>query len=188
MEFTLFKIKFKISFLFFAVIYLMLFFDKSGYSTKMFLSILFHETGHIISIVVFGSKIKEVNLIFGTLQIKRDLLENLSSEVIISLFGPFVNLLLFIFFYRIDLEFSLINLVYFIINLIPIKMFDGGDILKIILQKFFKIRIIDIVLRITTFIFGIISLFLGFKLFLENNLNFSLLAVSCCLIISIFIN
>ncbi len=187
MKFTILNVKFKISFLPLAVISIMLFLDKSGYSNKMFISIFIHELGHIIAMIFFGINFKEINLNLGTLQIKRDISDNKMEEIFISLFGPFFNLIFFILFYKIDLEFSLINLVYFAINLIPANVFDGGDIFKVILKKFFKSKTVNYVFKTVTIVIIFLIFYFLTRLSLMGDLNISLLIMALSLILSIFI-
>ena len=60
MEFFAFKIRFRISFLFVALMCVMIIFDESYYLLLSFLFVFLHETAHIAAMKICGTEIKEV--------------------------------------------------------------------------------------------------------------------------------
>ena len=146
MSFKLFGVLFEVSYIFACGVVLFIAYDKSGMFIPLLISVIIHELSHILFLRLFCCKIKSVKLIVGTVGI--EYYENLKdSEKLISLFaGPFTNLLCAIIFYnlKLDLYFS-VNLILSLLNFLPIKGLDGGDILEIILKRFIPKKIIEII-------------------------------------------
>lgn len=91
-----------------------------------------HETGHILALLCFGKKPK--NITFGIMGIRIEATSMMLSyrdECIVSLCGPFVNLFFAVIFAIADsdsLPFA-INSGLFVINMLPVKTLDGGRFL-----------------------------------------------------------
>lgn len=101
-----------------------------------FIFIFIHELAHLIVGIVLGLKIRKVNLNIAGLSIE---FENYGDErklnrMLIDLAGPLVNLGICIVAIILGIEdIFYVNLLIFIINIIPIYPLDGGRILKTIL-------------------------------------------------------
>lgn len=101
---------------------------RENYFCAMLFSAL-HEAGHILALLCFGKKPK--NITFGVMGVRIETSEMILSyreECITALSGPFVNLIFSVVFAIIDmtgLPFA-INSGLFIINILPVKTLDGG--------------------------------------------------------------
>jgi Zn-dependent protease len=112
----------------------------------------------------------------------------------ISLAGPLANILFFaIFFivYRISentvvLNFSLINLLFAVFNLLPIKELDGGLILYKLSAAFTGENRARIILNFVSLVTGVALLLLGIWIFLLNK-NFSIIILSIYILLSVLI-
>lgn len=88
-----------------------------------------HEVGHILALLYYGKKPKNITLgVMGIRIEKSDIALSYREECITALCGPFVNLIFSVVFALIDmtgLPFA-INSGLFIINMLPVKTLDGG--------------------------------------------------------------
>lgn len=145
------------------------------------LFILAHELGHLITGIVLGLKISKIHItILGfSIEFNNYGKERKFNKILIDCSGPAVNLVILIISIIINLpEFFYINLVLFLINLLPIVPLDGGRILKTLLsykysykQTMQKIeKISKNVLIVLTFISSILVLY--FK-----NISFFLIVI-----------
>lgn len=108
------------------------FFLAGDMCINYFFAVLFsvlHEIGHILAMLFFGKKPKNITLgIMGIRIETKDIMLSYREECITALCGPVVNLIFVIIFALIDitgLPFA-INTGLFIINLLPVKTLDGG--------------------------------------------------------------
>ncbi|MBR6693769.1 MAG: hypothetical protein IKL62_02335 [Clostridia bacterium] len=162
MTLKLFGIKIKITFLFSAIICLMLFIDRTGLIIPLFLAVGVHELAHLFAMKGLGCAPGEIELIPGSIKIINPQRYNRKKENIILLCGPLSNLLLFALFYlgysfsgyRQLAVFGVVQLVVALFNLLPARGLDGGALLYNFLLK------ITTVTR-ASLLFLIISVFTG---------------------------
>ncbi|MEE0840238.1 MAG: hypothetical protein U0L72_06800 [Acutalibacteraceae bacterium] len=194
MSFKIFSTKVTVSFLFTAMVCVLLLCDRTGFAFPMLCSVVFHEAGHFLAMYVCGCAPTEVRLIPGSVQICSPSV-CLKHEVFILVCGPLINLLLFsvlfvncyIFSNISFLEFSIINLVYGVFNMLPLKGVDGGSILHIFLTRFFGFQKADRTLNIITLV-GALFAFLGaFFLTANGTVNYSVYIMALYLILSVFL-
>lgn len=194
MTFKFFSTKVKVSFLFMAVLCIILLFDSTGYAFPMLCAVLFHETGHFIAMHICGCAPKEINLIPGSVQITCAFAP-IRQEIFILLCGPAFNLALFtllfincyIFSNYFLLEFALINMLYGLFNLIPVKGLDGGSVLYEIILKKSGIKKANTVILILT-AFAIIALAaLAVAMTLKGSTNYSAYIMVLYLILSVLL-
>ena len=134
-----------------------------------FLLCFIHELGHIIMSYFFGCNCKYIKILpFG---INATIIgkEKLKSyqECLIYLAGPFmyfINILVIDFLFSIDfisyigyVRANESNLLILIFNLLPILPLDGGNIIRCILSKFFRLKVAN---RVSLFISFIMLLLL----------------------------
>ena len=194
MKFKILGTKIYVSFLFLAPLCLMLFLDKSGFFLPSVLAIVLHETAHLTAMRMLHCNPKEISLIPASVRIVRAVTYRVRNEVIISLAGPLSNLLFFSLFfvaYKVTknmnfLTFSLINLLFSVFNLLPIKQLDGGLVLYKLLAYFKGEKKAQIILNFISVITGITLLVLGIWLFF-NNKNLSVIIMSIYILLSILI-
>lgn len=109
---------------------------------------LLHELGHLFCGIILGFEIESLKIMpFGfSLEFKSQI-EDYNKKILksntltlkrilINIAGPFVNIIILLIAYFINLNENIIysNLVILIVNLIPIYPLDGGRILKNILK------------------------------------------------------
>lgn len=128
---------FKINILFWPVLLLAYLFADIKQVVFMYCMAFLHEMGHLFSAKKLGYKIKNITVLpFGiTVKLKNMLFDDWKEEILVAASGPFVNVILALFFYiikksyQLDLDFYIIaNLCMAIINLVPIMPMDGGRI------------------------------------------------------------
>ena len=156
------------------------------YTFICILAAFLHELGHVIAARLLDIKISEFSL--GVLGARLRLSERVYSygqEVIVSAAGPFSNivfaLLAFLFFDGENAEiFIAFSLFLAILNLLPIRTFDGGRIFECLLLLFlplhFSKRIIDVSTFI--FIFFLWSVSVYFLLIYASSLNLFIFSAS----------
>lgn len=187
MRFEILGIKIEVSFLFLAVITFMFFIDKSGFLLPMAIAIFLHEAAHISCMSILGFKAKEIKLIPGGIQIIRSFCLKKKYEILISISGPFINFILFVLFWNLNLQFSAINLCIGILNILPLKSLDGGEILEIVLEDKISEDKVKKILITLNLIIGILGIIVEIFLILNKSANISLILFSIYLILSVII-
>ncbi|MCQ2455074.1 MAG: hypothetical protein MJ090_02890 [Clostridia bacterium] len=196
MKFKLFGTEIYISFLFSAVIAFMLATDRTGLVLPTLFSALLHEAGHLIAMWICECEPKSIKLVPASISITRGFSKKRCGDFFVSLSGPAVNLLMFGSLYinylvtknGFSLNCSLINLAIFVFNMLPVLGLDGGVILKLILAKRFNdIYKAERIVRIITFVLGILLIILGITFIINGNLNISVLIVALYILVSAFI-
>lgn len=161
-----------------------------------FISVLIHETGHLIPIAVFGKFPHTIKISLFEINISDDSRNQrtLIQNLVIIFFGPFANFICFLIFYLlylfcndIFLSFSMVNLFLGLFNMLPVLSLDGGQILYLLLSRKIEDSKAQKAVNILTFIFIFPLAVLGFMLLLQTKYNFSLLAVCIYLILSLIL-
>ena len=194
MKLRIFGIDITVSFLFCAILCVLMLSDRTGLIAPMLIAVFIHELGHLLIMKYFGCAPNEIRRIPGSIRIVSPVCTEKRS-VIISLSGPIVNILVFTVVYfsssvlSVDyyLDFAFINLVYGIFNLLPFYSLDGGSVLEdIIGEKIGGIKARKIIKLIT--VAGASLFLLTFiVLAVKGNINYSVLVLSLYLILSVFI-
>ena len=196
MRFRFFGTEIYISFLFSAVIAFMIATDRTGLVIPTLFSVLLHEVGHLIFMWIFECEPKSIKLVPASISITRGMSAKKYGDLIISLAGPMVNLIMFCSLYvnflitksAFSLDCALINLAFFTFNMLPVSGLDGGTILKIILSKKFKDPLkAERIVRIITLAVGLLVGIIGITLIINGELNISVFIVAIYIIISAFI-
>lgn len=196
MRFRFFGTEIYISFLFSAVIAFMIATDRTGLVIPTLFSVLLHEVGHLIFMWIFECEPKSIKLVPASISITRGMSAKKYGDLLISLAGPMVNLIMFCSLYvnflitksAFSLDCALINLAFFIFNMLPVSGLDGGAILKIILSKKFKDPLkAERIVRIITLVVGLLVGIIGITLIINGELNISVFIVAIYIIISAFI-
>ena len=97
MEIYVKGVKFKLDFSFVLVIAFALLYGYKNSLLIILYSVL-HELGHLTALLAFEVEIREIKLSFFGFGIKFDGLLSLPKEALMLLFGPMVNLVLFLLF------------------------------------------------------------------------------------------
>lgn len=168
MKFRLFGIDFYISFLFTAMLSLMLLLDKTGLLSSVFITSLIHELAHIAAQRIFGEKPRSIRFNLCAVEIIRpNLPTSRLHSVLISLFGPLSNILIgtaLMLAYNMiptaqTANSAAIQLTVGIFNLLPIKGLDGGSIAEALIPS----RKLTAVLSFATVITVVTASFLLLK-------------------------
>lgn len=175
MKFRIFGTEFEISFLFTAMLSVMIAFDKTGEIYLFFLAATIHESAHFLTLCFFGCRPKAVRLIPGGINIVDNSPKLLFADILILISGPFANLICFFLFKG---NFSLINLLLFVYNILPFDRLDGGSILWLTVGHFFGVKKADSVIIYTTLVAAGLLISGFFCLLYMGIPNYSLLIFS----------
>lgn len=161
-----------------------------------FMAVVLHETGHLIPIAVFGGIPHRIKISLFEISVSDRLRVSRSTKhnVIIIFSGPFANFICFILFYLLYLFYggvfltlALVNLFTGLFNMLPVLSLDGGQLLYILLCRWFESDKAQRIVNVLTFIFIFPISALGFLLLFATQYNFSLLGVSVYLVLSLIV-
>ena len=197
MQFKIKNIKIKISFTFFALILLLIIFQKTEYLIISLTSAIFHEAGHLLALMYFKTEILEFKIsIFGA-NIKTTVRNQINyfKDIFISFSGPLVNLIISVFSYifynicfkKVFFDIYIVNLVLALFNLLPFYGFDGGKILQIILKQKFSDSAAEKAVTLISILILIPFIWFSFKVFLINKNDFYCLAVTILMLLTILL-
>lgn len=197
MQFKIKTTKYKFSFTFLALILFTITTDNSKKIITLLFFAIAHEFVHLIFIYRFSVAPKEVSFtIFGA-NITRAITStnDLNSEIIINASAPVFNIVTGAIFYIFskfypDYKFILIekasvNLVLGFFNLIPFYTFDGGNVLKYILLKYFSENTTDQALTAVSVLITVAFSFLSIHIFFYYQHNLSLFLMCIYMFLSI---
>ncbi|MBO4467707.1 MAG: site-2 protease family protein [Clostridia bacterium] len=196
MRFRIFGTQVYVSFLFFAVITVMLAFDRTGYCLPCLCAAAFHEIGHLFAMWISDCQPKAIRLVPASVSIISDFPRKKYGEFFIALSGPLFNIVLFcslIINYRmtaseISFKYAVISLVIGLFNLLPVKGLDGGTILMLIIEKAAGSREkAEAVTKIITVIIGLLLLFVGAFLIIGGRINISIIIMGLYILICGFL-
>ena len=187
------KTKIKVKIGFFSVLMLsVIFVTSSSYLPALILSVAIHECGHVAAARICGIRLSELNLgIFGAALTPSDSIYSYKKEVLLCLGGPAFNFISAFLYHSItkntDSLFIVSSLSLGILNLLPIKGFDGGRIceamLCIILGPQKSTGIINLISFFCLFGTWTISVYLLIK----ASASLSLFVFSASMFVKIFI-
>ena len=191
------NLKLDIDFSFFVLIVCLLYFNKEFFLASFF-SYIIHETGHILASLYCRQNIKKLELSAFNFKIVKSSNSTMkfAETVFIALSGPLFNLITFILSYVICLNcidydiflktFYKNNFFLFLLNILPIKNLDGGQLFYCFLIKKMDAGIALKVLEIFSILFLIPVTAIGLIILLKNKHNFSLL-ILCIYLLFILI-
>lgn len=156
-------------------------------------SVVLHEYGHYFTARLLGYESQGIVFNVYGAALKTNNVYKRKDDMLISLAGPFVNLILIILVvcfwwilpstYAFTYDFFISNLVVMLFNLIPIYPLDGGRVIVSLLQNKFKknkiIKVSNVIARVFS---GVI--FALFVVSIFYNININLLFISLFLTIS----
>lgn len=152
------------------------------------ISVLVHEFGHALTGLLFSQKVAIELFAFGGVTYRQGSKLSLGKEFLVVLAGPFFGFILFLIsyfflhyvgnkesllFFALNIM-MLVNLLWTIINLIPVLPLDGGHLFTIIMEKLFGFKgikaahLISFILggALTIVFFVMNQLFLGILFFM----------------------
>lgn len=186
MRFKLFGTEIYISFLFCALLCLMICVDRTGLVIPTLISVAVHEAGHLFVMYITESAPLSVKLIPASVQITRRAFESDKSAVSSLIAGPAANLCVALCaglnFYIYEktgaLNLAVINAALGLFNLLPVCGFDGGDLLLILLSKKHNPQKCVFILRIITAITALFTLAAAIIISVKSGLNLSVFTVA----------
>lgn len=133
--------------------------DRSLLCASAFLAAAFHELGHLLAARWLKIPIRTVRLdLLGARMETVGRMMTYGEEWLLCAAGPFFSLLLssgLFFLWEISHFAKLLScasLLLGLLNLLPIRSFDGGRMLSVALSSFFGEGVSDYVLRLTSFL------------------------------------
>ena len=150
-----------------------------------------HELGHIFCAYALGAKIRSIAVYpFGADIKAENSLSSYSSDIILALSGPFVNLALAFAGYYLNFGefFVTYNLCLMMLNLLPVKGLDGGVVFFSLFGYLFGILCAERLLRIFTFAFLIFMWVIAVYVVFVKNGAPSLFVISVTLFFSVFLS
>ncbi len=146
----------------------------------IFISVLFHEFGHALTALMFGRKPRIELVAMGGLTYHDGDKLPYWKQLLITINGPLFGFIIVILVYLIKdipalstghpgellLQILVVNLIWTGVNLLPILPLDGGQVLRLTLEKVFEFK----GLRYAFMISAILSLLFALFLFLTQNL------------------
>jgi len=197
MQFNFKNIKITISFTFFALIILLVIFNKNDFLYLSCFFAIIHELGHLFFLNKFGVKICELKISLFGANIKTESFKKISikKDVIVLLSGPLVNLIFSAVLYFVNLiiknvdlsNLILINLGLGIFNLLPFYNFDGGKIIEILLKSKFNEKIAETIVSCISFAILVPFTLFSVNIFLRNYKDFYFLVVSLLMLLTIIL-
>ena len=160
---------------------------RQNFALAMLFSVL-HEIGHILALVFFGRKPKNITFGFSGIRIETDCV-NLSykQESVVALCGPLVNLIFIIFFLITDISkiALIINTGLFVVNMMPVKCLDGGRFIYGLLSVFLEEKRVMLIMNILLIVTAVVLIFIMILSLITGfvNVSFVLFTVFLALII-----
>lgn len=176
MIFKAFGIEIEISYIFICGLTAFFAVDRTGIFIPLFISMLLHEIGHLITLTYFKCKISKISLKIGTIGI--NYIDGLTTrqKIISLIIGPLVNLIMALVLFALNLRiYSAINILLFIYNLLPIKGTDGGETLSILLSYKLGYNNSIIIQRIISIVIILFLLAFFVYLLIKNIVNYSII-------------
>lgn len=183
----------QISFLLPVTILLMYFFGMLADFVLVFISMFFHETGHIISALLMKFKVHSVVFLPVGLNAEIEVSNSvLWKKIILCLSGSFTNILILIplafikYSYILNSKYAFSvfksNIFLALFNIIPILPLDGGRLLSTVLAGKYGIYSSHTNTKRVSLVFSFILIALGVMQMAGNIYNFSILAIGIYII------
>lgn len=142
--------------------------------------VLVHELGHILCMKYYKIKINKIIIYpYGGYTKVEDIIDrNIDEELIIAVFGVFLQSCFYVIINLLGYGSSLFTLYHFsilIFNLLPIYPLDGFKIVNLYLSKYFNYNLSNIISLIISIIFLSLLIILGF-----NNYSYFMIIVMLC--------
>ena len=191
MSFKLFGTEIYISFLFAALITIMLATDRTGFMLPALFAVFAHELGHLFAMWVLECAPKRIKLIPASVQITSSFTKRYKTDILVSLSGPLANILLFVTLYinyiafknQAVLCYALLNIVIAAFNLLPFVGLDGGTILYTLLCKNNDINKAAVIMKIITIISSALLIAAAVILTIKHKINISLYIIGIYLFV-----
>ena len=143
------------------MLYLSFFFSNDHSLLIIMISAVLHELGHLGCALIRGVSVTEIKINAIGARIALGGIYSYTDEMIISVFGPLVNIITGFIALSLTHLFGHISELYLffassvtlaIINLLPIRTLDGGRILSTFLLKKLEISVSNTILSVSSFV------------------------------------
>ncbi len=179
------------------ILFFVCFFFGRGHTFLItYLVMLFHELSHMFAALYIGLKIDKISFYaFGVnLKLKNKFVHSFADELILYLAGPLFNasfalvmLILYNYFKAESLRYLyFMNLVLFLVNMLPVTPLDGGVLLKKIITYFSTDKKAKNIMKFLSVSICIVLLVVCIYGIIISKLNFSLVIMIIFLFGSIF--
>lgn len=159
--------------------------EPSVYLGLILLSVLLHETGHFAAMLALGVRVEKITVLPLGIDMKRqEKYISYPRQMLIDLAGITVNLIMFFVFRGCEF-FAYTNLLYALINLLPVKGLDGGNALEALLLFLCSYDRAHRILRGVSLVFLILLWMLGVYILFILNGNISIFALSVFLFVTV---
>ncbi len=104
---------------------------------------IIHELAHLVCMKIFAVDISEIRLYGGGIKICGRGISALDKarQIIVYLSGCTANLILAaVFYFSGNMDFLVVNLCLFVLNLMPVSYFDGGQMLSLVFPGHSRLR------------------------------------------------
>lgn len=184
-EFTVFKTKVKINYLFAAAITLLSLIDNSGYLFLSFAFSILHELGHLAAAALCGEQIEEISFrAYGiAVNLSKAGCLTAAREFFVLISGCAVNLLCAVIFRAVPSAFY-INAAICVFNILPIGNLDGGRMLHLVLSRRTNQKTADAVCVAISFLLLVPLSVFGFLTIIKTG-KFSLFLCSVYLVLTV---
>lgn len=189
MRFSFLGIRFFVSFPAIALICISLFATESGSFLLLMclLASFLHEAGHLFFIWKFKGKPESIHINPSEIAINCNLADiTYKQDFIITVSGVAINLcvcvLCFITYLlhssNLFLNFAMCNLFVGLFNLLPVKTFDGGQMLELLFSRVFTTRTTERLINIITVITVMPLATAGLYILFTSEFNYSMLILA----------
>lgn len=187
MKFNIGRIRFVVPYPVVAVMSCAILLDKDHRIPLCFLSAVVHELGHLAAMYAFSIAVKEIRLGLFDVLIAADGDRGFLPDMLITASGPFANLLFGVLFIKLCKPLFYINLCISIFNLLPLETFDGGHMLKLLLERRFSPVVCDRVIMIFSLVFLVPFILIGTLVLIYSKYNYSLLLIGSYLLAVLYL-
>ena len=182
MRFKLLGTEIYVSFLFAAVVTLMLVCDKTGLILPTLFAVCVHELGHLFAMWLLECAPRKIKLIPTSVQITAPITRRYRNDILIALFGPLVNFLFTLVFYlnflffknEISFYYAGINLILGLFNSLPVSGLDGGTVVYSLISQKQNPDKAAIAVRLITFSVSALLIIIAVLLTAKGFFNLSL--------------
>lgn len=190
-ELKIFNTRIVMNFSFFATIAILILISDDKYILLGLYCCIIHELGHLAGMYLCKCCVKAIIFTGGGIRIipEKDKILSYNKDIFILMCGPFVNLCLsmlaFGFGRSVEVEmFACINILMLCFNLLPFKRFDGGEIIRLLIESRRNVTNIDRMKKLLTIINLIIASCILVLFYLNGLGNFTILVTVIYLIIA----
>lgn len=141
-----------------------------------YMFIIMHELSHMIMALIVGVDIDEIVLLPFGASAKYSGNITLIKEFLIAIAGPITTLFFSILYH--NNTYTMVNILIFLFNMIPIYPMDGGRILKVFFALIFKKKVAEKISLYSDIVMIILLVFLAtFLLFQYNNPSLLIMSI-----------